>query len=166
MDVEQTVAQMPKQLMRTRDVYKRQATLQMVETICSVAYSISEEELESLSWFKFIDMIDYPELIRYLKERRLYQNEPINTEAVSYTHLQHINTKGEKVMNSVVLKSERLLQIYSELTEGRILRKKDLAWKFNVTERSIQDVYKRQSQTIVTVVSGGFESSFYFCKII
>ena len=41
-------------------------------------------------------------------------------------------------MNSVVLKSERLLQIYSELTEGRILRKKDLAWKFNVTERSIQ----------------------------
>ena len=29
-------------------------------------------------------------------------------------------------MNSVVLKSERLLQIYSELTEGRILRKKDL----------------------------------------
>ena len=56
------------------------ATLQMVETICSVAYSISEEELESLSWFKFIDMIDYPELIRYLKERRLYPNEPVNTE--------------------------------------------------------------------------------------
>lgn len=56
------------------------ATLQMVETICSVAYFISDEELESLSWFKFMEMIDYPELIRYLKERRLYVNEPVNTE--------------------------------------------------------------------------------------
>lgn len=36
------------------------------------------------------------------------------------------------------VKSERLLQIYSRLAEGEILRKKDLAERFHVTERSIQ----------------------------
>ncbi len=41
-------------------------------------------------------------------------------------------------MEGSVLKSERLLQIYSKLVEGNVLIKKDLSWQFNVTERSIQ----------------------------
>ena len=35
-------------------------------------------------------------------------------------------------------KSERLLQIYSKLANGEILKKKELAQHFHVTERSIQ----------------------------
>ena len=31
------------------------------------------------SWFDFLDEIKEPELIQYLKERRLYVNEPVNT---------------------------------------------------------------------------------------
>ena len=41
-------------------------------------------------------------------------------------------------MDGSILKYERLLQIYSKLVEGNVLRKKDLSWQFNVTERSIQ----------------------------
>ena len=53
------------------------ATLQMVEQICNVAFSMSEEELMNLSWLGFIERIEYNELITYLKERRLYFNEPV-----------------------------------------------------------------------------------------
>ena len=31
-----------------------------------------------MSWFDFLDQITEPELIQYLKERRLYVNEPVN----------------------------------------------------------------------------------------
>lgn len=41
-------------------------------------------------------------------------------------------------MDSAALKSERLLQIYSQLADGGILKKKELAQQFHVTERSIQ----------------------------
>ena len=41
-------------------------------------------------------------------------------------------------MNSSSPKSDRLLQIYSLLTSGEIVNKKELAQRFNVTERSIQ----------------------------
>ena len=30
-----------------------------------------------MSWFDFLDQITEPELIQYLKERRLYVNEPV-----------------------------------------------------------------------------------------
>lgn len=56
------------------------ATLQLVDKICDVALSFSDEELKRLSWADFTASIhagDYPELIRYLKERRLYVNEPV-----------------------------------------------------------------------------------------
>lgn len=36
------------------------------------------------------------------------------------------------------VKSERLLRIYSRLAEGEVLRKRELAQRFHVTERSIQ----------------------------
>ena len=59
------------------------ATLQMVDKICDVALSLSDEEIKALSWTSFVDSIDrekYPELITYLKERRLYINEACRAE--------------------------------------------------------------------------------------
>ena len=53
------------------------ATLQFVDTICEVALSMSQDELESLSWSELVGNIQYPELIQCLKERRLYVNEPV-----------------------------------------------------------------------------------------
>ncbi len=56
------------------------ATLQLVNHICEVAVSLSDEEVRHLSWSRFVDLITEPELIRYLKERRIYVNESIETE--------------------------------------------------------------------------------------
>ena len=59
------------------------ATLQLVDEICKVASSMSEEELSAISWNSFVTNIDVgrcPELIQYLKERRLYINEPIESQ--------------------------------------------------------------------------------------
>lgn len=55
------------------------ATLQLVDHLCEVAVSMSDQELQDISWFDFLDQITEPELIQYLKERRLYVNEPVNT---------------------------------------------------------------------------------------
>ena len=41
-------------------------------------------------------------------------------------------------MDTIAVKSERLLQIYSRLVNGETLEKKELAQHFHVTERSIQ----------------------------
>jgi len=57
------------------------ATMQMINNICDVAISFFDEDIKGLSWTSFVDMIDrekYPELITYLKERRLYINESFN----------------------------------------------------------------------------------------
>ena len=59
------------------------ATLQFVEKLCSVAISLSEGQLQSLSWSDLmlgISEKQYPELVQYLKERRLYVNEAVNAE--------------------------------------------------------------------------------------
>ncbi len=56
------------------------ATLQMVNRICDVAFTLSDEEMQGLSWSDFAASITEPELIQYLKERRLYINEEITTE--------------------------------------------------------------------------------------
>ena len=56
------------------------ATLQMVARLCKVAIFHSEKELQNLSWWRFVFDITEPELITYLKERRLYLNEPVETE--------------------------------------------------------------------------------------
>ena len=55
------------------------ATLQMVNHLCEVAVSLSDSKVQDMSWFDFLDNITEPELIQYLKERRLYVNEPVNT---------------------------------------------------------------------------------------
>lgn len=59
------------------------ATLQFVDRICGVAISLSESEIKNLSWPEFVLLITdetTPELIQYLKERRLYINEPVTAE--------------------------------------------------------------------------------------
>ena len=55
------------------------ATLQLADHLCEVAVSMSDQELQDMSWFDFLDQITEPELVQYLKERRLYVNEPVNT---------------------------------------------------------------------------------------
>ena len=55
------------------------ATLQLVDHLCEVAVSMSDQELQDMSWFDFLARITERELIQYLKERRLYVNEPVNT---------------------------------------------------------------------------------------
>ena len=57
------------------------ATLQMVDRICNVAFYLSDQEMQELTWIDFVAGCTAPELIQYLKERRLYVNEPIETEA-------------------------------------------------------------------------------------
>ncbi|MEI3555615.1 MAG: zinc-binding protein [Eubacteriales bacterium] len=54
------------------------ATLQMVNHLVEVAVSMSDTAVQELSWFDFLDDVTEPELIQYLKERRLYVNEPVN----------------------------------------------------------------------------------------
>lgn len=57
------------------------ATLQLIDRICDVAMFLSDEELKSMSWSSFVSGCTQPELIQYLKERRLYVNEPVAAEA-------------------------------------------------------------------------------------
>ena len=57
------------------------ATLQLVDRICDMALYLSNQELQSLSWTIFAAGCQAPELIRYLKERRLYVNDPVEAEA-------------------------------------------------------------------------------------
>lgn len=56
------------------------ATLQLVNEICNVAITLSQEEIDKLSWSEFVSRITQPELIQYLKERRLYVNEITESE--------------------------------------------------------------------------------------
>ncbi len=56
------------------------ATLQLVERLCDVAVSLSDEEVKAVTWSEFVSSLsekETPELIQYLKERRLYVNEPV-----------------------------------------------------------------------------------------
>jgi hypothetical protein len=41
---------------------------------------MSQNGLEELSWSELVKMIEYPELIQYLKERRLYVNDEVTVE--------------------------------------------------------------------------------------
>lgn len=54
------------------------ATLQLVAEICATAIALTDGQMESLSWSEFVSRIDQersPELIDYLKSKRLYVNE-------------------------------------------------------------------------------------------
>ena len=62
------------------------ATLQIVDRICDVAFCSSDSEMQNITWSEFVSGISpqiMPELIQYLKERRLYVNDAIeSTEEV------------------------------------------------------------------------------------
>lgn len=57
------------------------ATLQLIDRICDVALYLSDWELKNMSWTTFVAGCTQPELVQYLKERRLYVNEPVAAEA-------------------------------------------------------------------------------------
>ena len=56
------------------------ATLQLLDRICDVALFMSDDELKAMSWTTFAAGCTQPELVQYLKERRLYVNEPVESE--------------------------------------------------------------------------------------
>ena len=56
------------------------ATLQLIDKICDIAVFLSDEELKELTWSSFVAGCTQKELIQYLKERRLYVNEPVDTD--------------------------------------------------------------------------------------
>lgn len=59
------------------------ATLQLVNEICEVAFCSFDSMMEQMTWLEFVSHLDqhrYPELIQYLKERRLYVSEPVAGE--------------------------------------------------------------------------------------
>ena len=56
------------------------ATLQLVDRVCDVAVSMSDDEIRQMSWTTFVSGCTRPELIQYLKERRIYVNEPFTGE--------------------------------------------------------------------------------------
>ena len=58
------------------------ATLQLIDRICDCAVNLDDEEIKDLSWTTFVAGCSHlPELVQYLKERRLYINEPVASEA-------------------------------------------------------------------------------------
>jgi len=59
------------------------ATLQLVNEVCNAAVFMSDDDIKAMSWTTFVSCIDknkFPELVTYLKERRLYVNEKVYTE--------------------------------------------------------------------------------------
>ena len=56
------------------------ATLQFVNRIIDTALTLSEDEIAAQSWSDFVAAVTEPELIRYLKERRIYINEKVKAE--------------------------------------------------------------------------------------
>ena len=55
------------------------AAIELVNEICDLAMHLTDEGIAKLSWSEFVESIEAPELIQYLKERRLYVNEEPTT---------------------------------------------------------------------------------------
>ena len=56
------------------------AALQLVNRICDAAISMSDSQIRAMSWSRFVSDVTEPELIQYLKERKLYINDPVESE--------------------------------------------------------------------------------------
>lgn len=58
------------------------AALELTDQFCEYAVHMEEEEIHNLSWTDFVTGLpsSCPELIQYLKERRLYVNAPVEEE--------------------------------------------------------------------------------------
>ena len=56
------------------------AALELVDAICDLAINLTDEGIANMSWSEFVGTLTEPELIQYLKERRLYINDETNSE--------------------------------------------------------------------------------------
>ncbi|MBQ4396804.1 MAG: amidoligase family protein [Clostridia bacterium] len=58
------------------------AAIELVDAICENALRLSDERIHKQSWNDFVMSIDpdYVELVKYLKEKRLYVNDPVEVE--------------------------------------------------------------------------------------
>lgn len=56
------------------------AALELVNGICDIAMSMTEDEIEKQSWSDFVSTLTEPELVNYLKERKLYVNADVETQ--------------------------------------------------------------------------------------
>ena len=56
------------------------ATLELLDCIIDAAIYLTDDDLKTMSWSSFMLGCTKPELIQYLKERRLYINEPVESE--------------------------------------------------------------------------------------
>lgn len=56
------------------------ATLQFIDLLCDLAIHSTDRQIQDLSWTTFAASCQQPELVQYLKERRLYVNDAINFE--------------------------------------------------------------------------------------
>lgn len=56
------------------------ATLQLVDRICDVALYLTDDEIKAMSWSTFVSGCQAPELMQYLKERRIYVNDAVAAE--------------------------------------------------------------------------------------
>ena len=56
------------------------ATLQLLDRICDVAIYLTDDQVKAMSWTTFASGCTQPELVQYLKERRLYVNDPVESE--------------------------------------------------------------------------------------
>ncbi len=58
------------------------AAIELIDAICANAIRLSDERIHKQSWNDFVMGIepDYIELVKYLKEKRLYVNEPVEEE--------------------------------------------------------------------------------------
>ena len=57
------------------------ASLALFDRICDVACCLTDEEVKSMSWSDFVAGCTNPYLVTYLREKRLYVNEPVVAEA-------------------------------------------------------------------------------------
>ena len=53
------------------------ASLLLVDKLSDVALCMTDQEIKELTWSEFVSGCTAPELVQYLKERRLYVNEPV-----------------------------------------------------------------------------------------
>lgn len=61
----------------TLSINRRSSPLELVNEICDLAIHLTDEGIANMSWSEFVEAIEAPELIQYLKERRLYINEEL-----------------------------------------------------------------------------------------
>ena len=57
------------------------ASLELIDRLCDVACCLTDDEVKHLSWSSFAAGCTQPELIAYLKEKRLYVSDPVESEA-------------------------------------------------------------------------------------